>query len=94
MTPEELLVTYDDARTELDRAHLEAFMIKRRARLAAVQVDPAEEAAAKARIHEAERAVSRSEYALKAAGVRPVRPNTQSAREQRLALEQQQEAAL
>ncbi|MFD8300703.1 MULTISPECIES: hypothetical protein [Streptomyces] len=71
----ELLAEYDDARTELDRAYLEAFMMRRRARLEERPVTPEEEAAAKLRTGEAERRVSRAEYACKAARVHPVRGN-------------------
>lgn len=80
---EELLKQYDDARTELDRANLEAFLIRRRARLAGVPVDAAEVEAARLRCHEADRAVTRALYACKASRVSASRINTQAAREQR-----------
>lgn len=85
MQKEDLLAAYDEARTELDRARLEAFMIRRRARLAALPVDLQAVAAGKARIAEAYGAVARTERAIRAAGFTPSRPNTQSAREKRRA---------
>ncbi|MGW7128871.1 hypothetical protein ACWGIA_11125 [Streptomyces bobili] len=41
-TKHELLAAYDDARTELDKANLEAFMIRRRIRLAERRVTETE----------------------------------------------------
>lgn len=74
-TQVELLAEYNDARTELDKANLEAFMIRRRIRLA-------------------ERRVTETGHALKAAGVTPRRVATTPPRERRVtSLEKQQAAA-
>ncbi|WP_033322315.1 hypothetical protein [Streptomyces yerevanensis] len=80
-----LLLAYDDAMTELDRANLEAYMIKRRARLAEVEVDPEEEAAIQARRRTAGQGVRATSEAVKAAGWIPYRPSsTPSGRQIRL----------
>lgn len=69
----ELAAEYDDARVELDRANVEALMVRRRARLAKLPVAAADLEAVRLRIREANRWVTRVEYAFKAAGWAPVR---------------------
>ncbi|MFF3420951.1 hypothetical protein ACFYW9_40910, partial [Streptomyces sp. NPDC002698] len=72
-TKEELEAEYDDARTELDRANLELFMVKRWARLSGRTPDAEDLVDVQRRIRVAGRQVLATENAMKAAGWVPSR---------------------
>jgi hypothetical protein len=72
-TKDELIAEYDDARTERDRAHLDAYMIQRWARLSGRTPDAEELVDVQRRIRVAERQVKATENEFKAQGWMPTR---------------------